>query len=318
MTTGIFLMALVVDLLIGDPSVSWHPVRIIGHYISCWERRLYNQLQSAAGQRICGMVLVLAVVVTCYAVTSLLVFAAFRMHMFAGALASALLLSSTIAPRGLADAGLEIQRLLEAGEISRARDKLSWIVGRDTEKLDTGEIVRGTVETVAENIVDGVVSPLCYAMLGGVPLAMAYRAINTLDSMLGYKNKKYLHFGWAAARLDDAVNFVPARLTGALLVLAGVTLRLDAKGAWQAIVQDAPGHPSPNSGIPEAGVAGALGIRLGGTNYYQGVPSFRAYMGRAVHLLEPQHIKKTVMLMYVTVGWFILLALVVLQVLRPQ
>ncbi|MEM5767642.1 MAG: adenosylcobinamide-phosphate synthase CbiB [Bacillota bacterium] len=318
MTAGILLAALLCDLLVGDPPVSWHPVRLIGRYIACGERRLFKPQRSPAGQRWSGAILVLAVVITCYGLTSLLLLAAYRIHPLAGAFAAALLLASTIAPRSLAGAGLEIYRLLMNGNILRAREKLAWIVGRDTERLEKGEIVRGTVETVAENMVDGVISPLFYALLGGVPLAMAYRAVNTLDSMLGYKNEKYLFFGWAAARLDDAANFVPARLTGALLVMAAVLLKLDVRGALLAMWRDAPGHPSPNSGIPEAGVAGALGIRLGGINYYRGVPSFRAYMGRPAHTLDPWQIKKTVTLMYVTAGLFTLVALIFLQVFRSH
>lgn len=315
MTAGLLLVALLLDLLIGDPPVSWHPVRLIGRYIACWERWIFNPQRSPTGQRCAGAILVIAVVITCYGLTSLLSFAAYKIHPLAGVFASALLLASTIAPRSLAGAGLEIYRLLLSGNILRAREKLSWIVGRDTERLDKEEIVRGTVETVAENIVDGVISPLFYALLGGIPLAMAFRAVNTLDSMLGYKNEKYLFFGWAAARLDDVANFVPARLTGVLLIMSAVLLKLDAREAGRAIWRDASGHPSPNSGIPEAGVAGALGIRLGGTNYYRGVPSFRAYMGRPLHTLEPWHIKKTVMILNVTAGLFTLVALIFLQVL---
>lgn len=314
MSAGIYLAAVVFDMVVGDPRVNWHPVVLIGKYISFFDRLLRSPLRSPAGQRFCGAVLVVIVVVTCYGLTALLLFIAYKIHIMAGALVSVLLFSSTIAARSLAQAGMEIYHLLKRADISAARQKLAWIVGRDTACLDSGEIARGTVETVAENIVDGIVSPLFYALLGGVPLAMAYRAINTMDSMLGYKNEKYLYFGWAAARLDDMANFVPARITGFLILLAAVLLRLDAKRAWQAIIRDAPGHPSPNSGIPEAGVAGALGIRLGGQNYYQGVPSFRAYMGWPLQPLGPEHIRQTVAVMYVTAGLFMLFSLIYLQV----
>lgn len=316
MSASIYLAAIALDMIVGDPRVNWHPVILIGNYIAFWDRLLRSGLQSPALQRFCGTLLVMIVVSTSYGITTLCLVAAYKIHMLAGAFLSVLLLSSTIATKSLAQAGMEIYHLLKCEDISAARRKLSWIVGRDTAHLDTGEIVRGTVETVAENIVDGVISPLFYALLGGVPLAMAYRAVNTMDSMLGYKNETYCYFGWAAARLDDVANFVPARLTGILLLVAAIWLRLDVKRAWQAIVQDAPGHPSPNSGIPEAGVAGAFGIRLGGQNYYQGVPSFRAYMGLPLHPLAPEHIQGTVMLMYVTTGLFALLGMSYLQVLR--
>lgn len=317
MTASIYFAAIVCDLLVGDPRVNWHPVVLIGRYIAFFEHLLRRPLHSTARQRFYGGALVIVVVITCYIVTTLLLLAAGKIHMLAGALVAVLLLSSTIATKSLAQAGREIYYLLMNDNLADARHKLSWIVGRDTDHLDTSEIVRGTVETVAENIVDGIVAPLFYALLGGVPLAMTYRAINTLDAMLGYKNAKYQHFGWAAARLDDAANFIPARLTGAVLLVAVMLLRLDVKRAWQAIIRDAAGHPSPNSGIPEAGVAGALGVRLGGCNYYQGVPSMRAYMGEALHSLSPNHIRQTVTILYVTVGIFTLLGLTYLQLVRP-
>lgn len=314
MTASIYFAALVFDLLVGDPRVNWHPVVLMGRYIAFWDRLLRSGLQSPAGRHFCGALLAVIVAATCYGLTALLLFAAYSIHWVAGTLVSALLLSSTLAIKSLARAGMEIYQLLMHGDICTARQKLSWIVGRDTTHLDRVEIVRGTVETVAENIVDGIVSPLFYALLGGVPLAMAYRGVNTMDAMLGYKNETYLHFGWAAARLDDIANFVPARITGALLLLAALVLRLDVKRAWLAMMRDAPGHPSPNSGIPEAGVAGALGVRLGGQNYYQGMPAFRAYMGQPLHGLGPGHIRQTVAIMYVTAGLFSLCGLIFIQV----
>lgn len=164
------------------------------------------------------------------------------------------------------------------------------IVGRDTGHLDSPEIVRGTVETVAENIVDAILSPLFFALLGGAPLAMAYRAVNTLDSMVGYKNDKYRDLGWASARLDDIANYIPARMTALLLTLCAAHLRLDWRRCWHTVCRDARLHPSPNSGYPESAVAGALGIRLGGENVYHGVTSFRAYMGEPLRTMEPEDI----------------------------
>ncbi|MDR1702569.1 MAG: adenosylcobinamide-phosphate synthase CbiB, partial [Sporomusaceae bacterium] len=202
---------------------------------------------------------------------------------------------------------------------------VSYIVGRDTARLDAPEITRATVETVAENIVDGIIAPLFYAMAGSVlfsfaaadsellfsaaigstPLAFLYRAVNTMDSMLGYKNEKYRDFGMAAARVDDVFNYIPARLTGMLIVLAAFLLSYDAKGALRSILRDARKHPSPNSGFAEAGVAGALGVRLGGLNFYGGVSSFRAYMGEAKTPLRLEHIQAANRIMYVTTFLFV-------------
>jgi adenosylcobinamide-phosphate synthase len=313
MSASIFLAAVIFDIVVGDPRVNWHPVILIGNFIGFLDRTLRPITARPDLQRLLGMVLVITVVLICYSAAAALLHLAFQIHALFGAFVAVLLLSTTVATKSLAQAGMEIYQLLVQQDMPAARQKLSWIVGRDTADLETGEIVRGTVETVAENIVDGIVSPLFYALLGSVPLAMAYRAINTMDSMLGYKNEKYLHFGWAAARLDDVANYIPARVTGAILLLTTVLLGLDVKGAWRAIKNDASGHPSPNSGIPEAAVAGALGIRLGGQNYYQGVPSFRAYMGQPVHTLAPEHIQRTVRMMYVTVGLFTVLGLLFLQ-----
>ncbi len=183
------------------------------------------------------------------------------------------------------------------------------IVGRETSHLDEPEIVRGTVETVAENIVDAVISPLLYALIGGAPLAMAYRAVNTLDSMVGYKNEKYIHLGWASARLDDIANWIPARLTALLLTVSAFILRMNGRRAWRTMRRDARKHPSPNSGFPESTVAGALGIRLGGVNVYHGVESFRAYMGDALRPMESRDILLANRLLLTVSVLFVLLAL---------
>ncbi|HBI04456.1 MAG TPA: cobalamin biosynthesis protein CobD, partial [Paenibacillaceae bacterium] len=182
---------------------------------------------------------------------------------------------------------------------------------RDTEKLDEKEVSRGAVETVAENIVDAIISPLFYAAIGGAPLAMAYRAANTLDSMVGYKNEKYLQLGWASARFDDIANFIPARLTAILLVGVSWVLKLNGKGAIQGILRDARKHPSPNSGFTEAGVAGALGIQLGGLNFYQGIPSQRATMGIPTRPLRSADILTTNKIMNgVTLGFLLVVAII--------
>lgn len=203
-----------------------------------------------------------------------------------------------ISPRSLADAANEIYFLLEREDIIRAREKVGWIVGRDTQNLNEAEVARATVETVAENTVDGIISPLFFFAIGGLPLAVAYRAINTMDSMLGYKNEKYFYFGRVAARLDDVANFIPARLTAILFIGAAIVLNLDFKNAFKMMKRDAQKHPSPNGGWAEATVAGALNIRLGGTNYYFGEPHFRAYMGEPNESLEAAHITGAVRMMY--------------------
>lgn len=291
-------LAIVLDTLIGDPRSGWHPVVLIGGLIAALEKRLLRPGAAPAAKRWAGLVLVAAVLAVSYAAAWLIVAALTALHPLAALGGGALLLSFAVSPRSLAAAGREIQACLEAGDLETARAKVGWIVGRDTDRLDTAEVTRATVETVAENITDGIVAPLFYAALGGAPLAILYRAANTLDSMVGYKNDKYRDFGLVAARTDDVLNYIPARFTGLLVVIAAAFLRFDARGAVRTIWRDAARHPSPNSGIPEAGVAGALGVQLGGLNYYGGVPSLRARMGEPRRDLAPGDIAATTRIMY--------------------
>ena len=293
------LGAVLFDSLIGDPRSRLHPVVLIGNYISLLEKTLRRPQSSPGSQLAAGAVLVAIVLLTTYAVVGMVIAGLEQLGASVAFWGKALILSFAITPRSLAEAGMEICRYLRDGNMEQARFKVGWIVGRDTQRLDEREVTRATVETVAENIVDGIISPLVYFAIGGAPLAFLYRAVNTLDSMVGYKNDKYLYFGRVAARVDDLFNYVPARLTGALLVIASFLLGYNAKGAAKMIWRDAAKHPSPNSGIAEAGVAGALGVRLGGLNYYGGVASQRAYMGDEVNRLSAVYIQKTVYIMYV-------------------
>lgn len=286
-------LAYLVDIVIGDPNFITHPVVIIGKGISALEKVFTKGQNSPKWLKITGVLLMLIIVLTSSFVTWGLVRALSIINPWLGLGGAIWLISTTIAGKSLKKAAKEIYDLLAQDNISGARVKVGYIVGRDTEKLDTGEVTRATVETVAENIVDGIISPLFYAFLGGAPLAMAYRAANTLDSMVGYKNEKYKDFGWASARFDDILNYIPARITALLITLAAVIYRFPVKRVVSTILRDAPKHPSPNSGYPEAGVAGALGVRLGGLNYYGGIASLRANMGDSIKPLEAQDIIKT-------------------------
>jgi len=292
--------AYLVDLAVGDPRWIPHPVVFMGKAIEGLEWLLRRFVKGPSGLRAAGAVTATVLLVGSWFITFNLLKWMFTVHFWLGSALSVWLISTTMAARGLAGAAGEIFQLLQTGDLVEARRKVGWIVGRDTGKMDSGDITRATVETVAENIVDGIISPLFYAFIGGAPLAMAYRAVNTLDSMVGYKNERFIHFGMASARLDDLANFIPARLTGILLLGASFLLKMNPKRALAAIQRDAPGHPSPNSGIPESAVAGALGVRLGGLNYYHGRESFRAYMGEDLTPLEPEHIKQAIKLMYMT------------------
>ena len=294
------LAAYIADLICGDPAWLPHPVRLLGRVIAREEFWLDRWAKGRAARYMAGVFLAASTVGGAYFFSWLLLRAASGLNYWLGVILSAGMIFTTLAVRGLAEAAEDVYQALEEGDLELARKKLSLIVGRDTDNLPAAEVVRGTVETVAENIVDAAVSPLFYAFIGGAPLAMAYRAVNTLDSMVGYRNEKYRFLGWASARLDDAANYIPARITGAFLLTAAALQKKDWREAWRAMRRDAPAHPSPNSGIPEAAVAGALGIRLGGVNYYQGSPSCRGYLGREVHSLEGRHIKEAVGLLRLT------------------
>ncbi len=302
-------LAFIVDCLVGDPRSSLHPVVLIGNLISFFERLLYREEDSDRKKLFCGAVLMVCVLAICYGAAEGVLYLAARFgnaYIFVGV--QAVCLSFMISPRNLAEAGREIRDYLLEGNLEMARFKVGWIVGRDTDKLTEGEATRATVETISENTVDGVISPLFYFFVGGLPLAVAYRAANTMDSMIGYKNDKYLFFGRVAAKADDVWNYIPARLTGLLLVAAAFLLGFDWRGAWRMLRRDAANHPSPNGGWTESTVAGALGVRLGGLNYYFGKPSFRTYMGDPVYELEARHISMAIRMMYTVTVMFLALA----------
>jgi adenosylcobinamide-phosphate synthase len=294
-------LALLIDLVFGDPLFIPHPVKIIGRAITGLERLLRPLASSKRSERLTGCLLALIIPGTVYILTLCVCWLAGTIHHNLGNLVSAWLISTTIAARGLMDVGRSVYKYLFNGEQEQARKVVDGIVGRDTEDMNEQEMVRATVETMVENIVDAVVAPIFFAFIGGAPLAMTYRAINTLDSMVGYRNTRYLNFGWASARLDDLANYIPARITGVLIVIAAIILRRRPVNATVSIFRDSRKHPSPNSGIPEAGVAGALGVCLGGTNYYEGIPSFRPLMGvSSGNILGYDHIKQTIRFVYLT------------------
>lgn len=305
----VLLIAIGFDLVLGDPRWLIHPTQVMGLLIEKLESGLRKLAKTRQAEFAAGGMLVTIVVLSTYAASFLILWVCFKVHLWLGMLVAGWLMSTTIAIKGLAQAGLEIFHVLHKNDLLSARQKLKFIVGRDTDNLNRQEIVRATVETVAENIVDGIISPLCYAVLGGVPLALTYRAINTMDSMLGYKNDRYLYFGRAAARLDDVANYLPARITGLLLVLAAAICRLNWRKGLHCVITDAKKHPSPNSGIPEAAVAGFLGVSLGGVNYYGGIPSPRAVMGESIVELQPDHILATVRILYCTSALAVLLGM---------
>lgn len=303
------VLAVFADLFIGDPRTKLHPVVLMGNFIAWMEKHLLKESDSPSQKRKKGVVLVCLVVSVIYTIAVAAAIGLLAMGPWWFFFGSILILVFMIAPRSLAEAGVEIKQYLADGDLVHARERVGWVVGRDTDKMDEQEVTRAAVETIAENIVDGVISPLFYFFLGGFPLAVMYRAVNTMDSMIAYENEKYIDFGYAAAKMDDVFNYIPARITALLLIIASFILRYDGKKAAEIVHRDADKHPSPNGGYPESAVAGALRIRLGGTNYYDGETHFREYMGDALEPIAPHHIDKTMRLLYVSTILFCLIGI---------
>ncbi len=285
--------ALGIDALVGDPRGWPHPVTLMGAAIGSYDRRMNREALDPGRLRMRGVTLAFGIPLLAGAATWALVWVAGRVWAPLEWMTAIWMISTTVAWKGLGDAGLDVYHALARG-LPEARHAVGQIVGRDTDQLPETEVVRAAVETLAENIVDGIVAPMFYAVVGGAPLGIAYRAVNTLDSMVGYRNARYRDFGWASARLDDVMNFIPARLTAALLWVVMAILGLSPRRAWRSMRQYAHRHPSPNAGIPEAMMAGGLGVRLGGLNYYGGMASHRAELGDATRALEAEDIVRAV------------------------
>jgi len=305
MENYLLLVAIIVDLIIGDPNFYPHPVVIIGRGINLLERLLRKIFVNKL-ERIAGLILSIIIISSTFVVVDKLLDVAYYLNYYLGVTAEIWILAATFAIKGLAQAGMSIYQPLVEGNLEVARKKLDGIVGRDTAGLSAEEIIRGAIETLAENTSDGIIAPLFYAVIGGAPAAMAYKAVNTLDSMLGYKNEEYQYFGWAAAKIDDLANWIPARLTAFLFVIAAFLTGDNWQGAKKIIFRDATKHPSPNAGFPEAAVAGALNLKLGGINYYQGQESFRAHLGTGTEEFRSHQIKDTIEFIYWNVGLFVL------------
>ncbi|MEI8174004.1 MAG: adenosylcobinamide-phosphate synthase CbiB [Deltaproteobacteria bacterium] len=291
------LIAIALDLAIGDPRWFPHPAKLIGRFALFMETPLRNIFRN---QQLAGMVMV----VTVLSVTTISAYGLIRgagfLHPFVADVMSIMLLYTTFAARDLAGHSLEVYQELKSGNLEAARRKVSLLVGRDTDNLDEREVVRATMESVAENTVDGVTAPLFFAVLGGPLGAILYKAVNTLDSTFGYKNERYRAFGWASARLDDLANYIPARLTALLIPVAAAILKLKPLNAFRMLFRDGRKHPSPNSGLAEAAVAGALGVQLGGLNYYFGRPSERPAIGDPLREIKKEDIYMVNVLMFVT------------------
>ncbi|MFC6121198.1 adenosylcobinamide-phosphate synthase CbiB [Phytobacter sp. SCO41] len=299
MTILAWFVAWLLDRWLGDPPHWPHPVRWIGALITLTQRAVRRVCHSDTALRIGGGVMWLVVVGVTWSVAYGVLACAQAIHPWLGWCVEVWMIYTLLAARCLADAAREVEHALCHGTLAQSREKLSWIVGRDTSQLQPPQITRAVVETVAENTVDGVIAPLFFLLLGGAPLAMAYKAVNTLDSMVGYKHEKYRAIGMVSARLDDVANFIPARLSWLLLSVAAWFCRLNPARALRIGWRDRRNHSSPNCAWPEGTVAGALGVQLGGPNDYFGQRVEKPWIGDETRAITVDDITQTIRLMWV-------------------
>lgn len=295
----IMILGYVMDLVFGDPYWFPHPVRFIGKLISKTEKFIRKHAKSEKSLKYWGILMWLVPVVTTALVTTLIVKIA-SFNKYVEIFVSAFIIYTTLSTKCLKDEATKIYNVLETGDIKKSRVQLSYIVGRDTTNLSQSEIIRATVETVAENTVDGTISPMFYGFLFGPVGAMTYKAINTLDSMVGYKNDKYLNLGCVSAKLDDVANFIPARLTAIFMPLGAFLCGMNGANSFKIAIRDRKNHKSPNCAFAEGAAAGAIGVQLGGTNIYFGKEVYKPTIGDKKRELENYDIVRMNKLMYAT------------------
>lgn len=295
----LILFSYLADFVFGDPRWFIHPVRLIGRLVSFLEVTL-NGSKYKTIQRLYGTFTALFVIAVSGICAYAMIKAAEKLHPLAGKIAWVFVAYTTLAIKDLTLHACAVGKCLSLNDIEGARKKLSLIVGRDTEELSRDEVIRATVETVAESTSDGIVAPLFYLFLAGPVLALSFKAISTLDSMLGHKNERYLYFGWCAAKLDMLANFIPARITGLLIPLAALFCAKDSAGSFRTMLKDGKKQDSPNSAISEAAMAGALGMRLAGPCSYSGKIVEHPYLGQQRRPISVSLIKEAITISIVT------------------
>ncbi|MGL5544914.1 MAG: adenosylcobinamide-phosphate synthase CbiB [Cetobacterium sp.] len=294
-----FIIAYCLDLVFGDPYWFPHPVRLIGGYINFLEKNIYR----FNNKKIWGAILALVVITTTGVASYYIAKMSQYLEIF--------FLYTTLATKSLGAEGIKVYKILRSGDLEKAQKELSYLVSRDTGEMNEVQVVRSTMETIAENSVDGIIAPMFYAFLGSLivvdgvslalPLAMGYKAVNTLDSMVGYKNEKYIDFGMASAKIDDFFNLVPARLSGILIIpIATFLLGMGIKKPLKIFFRDRKNHSSPNSGHPEAAFAGAIGVQFGGKTRYFGKLYEKPTIGDKLKEFEKEDIKKCYKIMFMT------------------
>ena len=295
------LIGFVIDLIVGDPHSIPHPVVGIGKLISGFEkplRRLFPKTDR--GENVAGGVLWVLVVVISTAVPALLLWLCHWISPWLRLAVESIMCWQILATKSLKDESMKVYHALETGDLEKSRYAVSMIVGRDTASLDDAGVTRAAVETVAENTSDGIVAPLLFAAIGGAPLGFFYKAVNTMDSMLGYVEPPYKNIGFVPAKVDDVMNFIPSRFSALLMIAAGWFMRMDVKNGWKIFRRDRFNHASPNSAQTESVCAGLLGLRLAGDAWYHGVLHKKKYIGDPVREIKHRDIPRTCRLLYVT------------------
>lgn len=300
------ILAVMLDLLIGDPHWFPHPVIYIGKFISKLDKLGRKLCKTHKQIKAFGGIIVVTIALSSF-LLPFIILQICKDIFWLYHILNIILLWTTIAARSLHKEGKKVYDSLARNDIEDARVKLSYIVGRDTKSLSKDEIVRADVETIAENTADGVIAPILYAILGGAPLAMMYKGINTMDSMLGYMNEKYKHIGFFPAKTDDVFNFIPARITGFLVCLSAPLVGGNIKESIKVMIRDRKNHKSPNCAYPEGAAAGAMGVQLGGTNIYFGEKIYKPTIGNKLKELDEEHIIATIKLMYGAMFYLLIL-----------
>ena len=290
------ILGFLLDLIIGDPQNPIHPIRIIGSLCKATEKFFRKVLKKSL--KIAGLLTWITVVLIVFLFNYFLLKGAYAINNVLGVILSSIMIYFCISTKALKVEGLKGVKYVIQDDIEGARKQLSYIVGRDTKNLDKESILKAVVETVAENMSDGVIAPLFYVGIGGAPLAFLYKAVNTMDSMFGYKNDKYIEFGYFPAKLDDVFNYIPARLSGYFIFIASFVLGLDYKNSFKIYKRDKNNHSSPNSAHPEAAVAGALNVQLGGANYYFGKLVEKPNIGDDIEKIDIHKVNKTNKILY--------------------
>lgn len=301
MLFGAIVTGFILDLIFGDPHWLPHPICLIGNLIGFLDKKLRPLLAPSKNALLFGgAIMVVIVLALSFSVPFLLLHLAEKISIWLAFALETIMCYQIFATRSLRDESMKVYSSLALRDLPDARLKLSWIVGRDTKDLSEEEIIKGAVETVAENTSDGVVAPMIYMFIGGAPLAFLYKGINTMDSMVGYKNEKYLYFGRCAAKLDDLANLLPARITGLLMIAASLFLGLNASGALKIFLRDRYNHLSPNSAMTESVTAGALDVQLGGDHFYFGKLVHKDTIGDNIRQAVPEDIVTVNKMLYVT------------------